>query len=413
MSFNPLEASFQDLSKKTAGLKARFEKVDADLKWYDSISPSAIQYQLDCNATSIESASKNKKMINDDVINKEREIQDVSNRIGSPFNPKNWFDNTQKQLKLDQVELNAELKNIVRRRGEFVRHISELTHNSESLQQTIAKYDAFNRKTIIDELEQLELSISSFSSELKAVKLKKDLIDSEIAEFVVQYNRCSSEIAAFSSDIEKLKRLEVQLNSCDGYGRKLVHEECTRSFNNSNPSKARHSIEKKQEAKKREQVKVNQRIVQIIARLSRDISKFVIDGNNLCYENSEFVGLNPLLALVPELVKVAPVVIVFDAGIRGLLQSRDDAIRKNFHSIKDVDVHVVASRQLADETVLACAENNAECFVISNDRYKDFLDKDAVKNHRILRHEILEGMVMVHDLNIKKDYRVVHNLEGF
>lgn len=66
--------------------------------------------------------------------------------------------------------------------------------------------------------------------------------------------------------------------------------------------------------------------------------------------------------------------------------------------------HIVASKQLADETILDIASNNKFDYVLSNDRFGEYLDKDVVRNDRLIKHEIVKGKVIIHDLDINCNY---------
>lgn len=44
-------------------------------------------------------------------------------------------------------------------------------------------------------------------------------------------------------------------------------------------------------------------------------------------------------------------------------------------------------------------------YVISNDRFRDFTDKDAVSCQRLIRHDIVAGKVLIHDLNLSVAFR--------
>ncbi|MBP0500701.1 hypothetical protein J8J32_21750, partial [Mycobacterium tuberculosis] len=61
-------------------------------------------------------------------------------------------------------------------------------------------------------------------------------------------------------------------------------------------------------------------------------------------------------------------------------------------------VHIVASKRTADETVLAAASDDPHTFVLSNDRFVDYPEKMAVKEDRVLRHEIVNQAAYIHEL---------------
>ena len=102
------------------------------------------------------------------------------------------------------------------------------------------------------------------------------------------------------------------------------------------------------------------------------------------------------------LSRIYSVIVVFDSAIRRLLNCDDSGIRKRLGN--HAKVHIVASRRLADETILDLACANELTYVLSNDRFGDFNEKSAVKDGRIIRHEIVDGNVFVHDLQLRAAY---------
>jgi hypothetical protein len=96
------------------------------------------------------------------------------------------------------------------------------------------------------------------------------------------------------------------------------------------------------------------------------------------------------------------IIVVFDAAIRRILRTGDAGLRDNFNA--HVKVHVVATAELADATLLELAGANITTFVLSSDRFADYNEKDAVRQSRIIRHEIVNGTVLVHDLFLTTSY---------
>ena len=143
--------------------------------------------------------------------------------------------------------------------------------------------------------------------------------------------------------------------------------------------------------------KAHDRVKRVVARGTRDIRALVVDGSNLCYQGGDFIRLAALRPLCDHLIGTYDVTVVFDASIRrklGVLTDR--ALRDAFPG---VTVHVVATRMKADETVLGVAEDPF-VFVLSNDRFAEYGEKPAVREGRLIRHEIINGRVLVHDLDI-------------
>ena len=81
-----------------------------------------------------------------------------------------------------------------------------------------------------------------------------------------------------------------------------------------------------------------------------------------------------------------------------MLQMRDGDIQERFGS--GAQVHVVATSAKADETVLAIAETDQAMYILSNDRFDDFAGRRAVSEKRIVRHEIVNNAVHIHELEL-------------
>ena len=120
--------------------------------------------------------------------------------------------------------------------------------------------------------------------------------------------------------------------------------------------------------------------------------------------DEKFIGIAALRPLCLILQESYDVTLVFDASIRRLLSGSDDennwltddSLRRRFPG---VTLHVVPARSQADETILA-ASVDPFVYVLSNDRFAEFRDKPAVRDKRLIAHEILNDRVLVHDLDI-------------
>jgi len=110
--------------------------------------------------------------------------------------------------------------------------------------------------------------------------------------------------------------------------------------------------------------------------------------------------------MVPLISRSHSVIVVFDSAIRRLLKANDSEIQKRLGN--HAKVHIVASRQLADETVLDLACMDELTYVLSNDRFGDFNEKSVVKNDRLIRHEIVNQNIFVHDLQLSAFFGRMH-----
>ena len=100
---------------------------------------------------------------------------------------------------------------------------------------------------------------------------------------------------------------------------------------------------------------------------------------------------------MPRLCEPHRLTILFDFGISELLRLDDRAIAASFDPV--ALIHVVSSKSNADEILLDVA-SEVTAYVISNDRLIDFPDMEGVARSRIIRHEILNSIVYVRNLEI-------------
>jgi hypothetical protein len=89
-------------------------------------------------------------------------------------------------------------------------------------------------------------------------------------------------------------------------------------------------------------------------------------------------------------------------SIRRAIGSGDSDIRDILGG--DIQVHIVATSVKADETVLDLAGTDKTTFIVSNDRFAEFGEKPALRDQRVIRHEIVSGQVLIHDLGVSETF---------
>jgi hypothetical protein len=232
---------------------------------------------------------------------------------------------------------------------------------------------------------------------------KRQTVDAQLQNPLIEQRSLQQRLEALQKDKKLAVALDQRLTSAsNSYEKAMVHKDCGNAFGGeSNPSRVKHTKQREIESVCRNLEKVEKRLRQIVQAATREISRLVIDGNNLCYESGTFIGLKALTALTYAIAENYEVIVVFDASIRKILEINDQQIAHGF-PVK-VRVHVVATKQTADQTILEMA-SSTDAYVISNDRFRDFTDKSAVNSQRLIRHEILAGKILVHDLNIAAIY---------
>lgn len=175
--------------------------------------------------------------------------------------------------------------------------------------------------------------------------------------------------------------------------------------------------------------KCRRRILSEIHKLRNDVKTIVIDGKNVCHyiegndknsskgnngknskinktKKEKFAGLAPLVALVEFLVKNGYKVKVFlDPSIISDIQtigsSADEQMLKN--AFKDIDMMITPGK--ADPWVLDAAEEES-AWIISNDKYSDYVERKVVKERRIFRHKVFPTAVYIPALDFHISYQL-------
>lgn len=189
----------------------------------------------------------------------------------------------------------------------------------------------------------------------------------------------------------------------NSYELRQIHEDCKSKFNEGSPNRVVASLQKRLESKTRDEAKLKQRIENLIQRDSRDIRSLVIDGSNLCYEGDKLIGLFAIRALHDSLSPEIQRTIVFDGSVLKRLGLPDDATLRR--QLPGINVSIVKNLAGADETILDAAQD-ATSYVVSGDRFAEYPDKQAIKEGRILIAQVLNGRVIVPDLDINAAYQL-------
>jgi rRNA-processing protein FCF1 len=130
-----------------------------------------------------------------------------------------------------------------------------------------------------------------------------------------------------------------------------------------------------------------------------EIDSIIIDGNNACYSSSsDFIGLSAVRTLAQHLSKRFKVTVVFDASIRKLLKASTQDIQKNLG--REISTYVAPSKNAADEYILKLAEGCDRSYIITNDRYSEWHDYDAVREARAINFLISSDKIIVNDLDV-------------
>jgi hypothetical protein len=401
LGYNPLAKRSAALTEQLESLREQRASVEADLAWNDGFDPAEAaqtraREEARCNALQQEHV-----LISGQLSSVRARVDALERSAQLGWNPGYWFSQQRAEAK-DQL---PEHQNILQRKEQQRRRLASQLQKAKKgfvdSARELEKFETFDRQSAIETIANLDAEIPLRQLELDDLEIRKANVDRQQKDHLRELKQLKSRKRAAEKDLAKAEALEWDLShAANGYEQKLVHGRCDEAFGISSPRNVIRGIERAIQSHDRNIRKLEKRLEEIAERAARDIRAIVIDGSNLCYEGHQFIGLAALKPLCRRLAGAYDVTVVFDASIRRKLGVSDNDLRQH---LPDAKVHVVASRGKADETVLDAARDTY-VYVLSNDRYSDFRDKPAVRQRRLIRHEIINGRVLVHDLEVDEPF---------
>ena len=399
---NPFFARYNLLADTISAVSDKESEKHDQIIWYDKFDADEVFSTLNITLREISQLKIKMEEILPDLSRLTLHVKSLKQAASLGWDPRYWF-SSERSAKLSQLDdLRKSLALLTSKHDELQQLIQSKVAQCVKQQVDLDRYRAFNRLEADATLKALKSHVVQLRAELNQVRLRKEQVDEQLREPLAELRKVQSQKSNLETEIDRAMTFDKRLNNAsNSYERKMVHEECSANFSESSPARVISARQRELQSVNRTIGKLDDRLQSIVERASRVVKTLVIDGNNLCYQHQTFIGLSALQAVVQKLSRDFPVVIVFDATIRRQLQMSDREISAQFR--ETVRVHVVASKQKADETLLDTARD-PDTYVISNDRFKDFPDKSAVRDRRLIRHEILDDTVFVHDLSVAEDF---------
>ncbi|MFV0477008.1 MAG: hypothetical protein ACK5ME_04130 [Parahaliea sp.] len=401
---NPFDKDLASAEQRTSELNSELQRLQLDINWYENTTLNEHQNTCKDLQSDIEAEALVCKNLEIESGQTQIKITRLSKCVNSLWNPKNWFDPEQRSLREEIVTQRQSHDHIKNRHTESLIQIKAIEHQIEAKTDEISRYKNFDCDTVHSKCRDIEKQLSEQKKRTAVLAKKKLQVDTALEPIISQIREIEQKKSNAASAREKAQKLDDNLSYAgNSYERAMAHQTCERLFGTSSPQRAISKKEAEIRRFDRDLEKLYKRAKITIEKAARNIKKLILDGNNLCYEDSTFLGLDTLKVLVPALVKAYDVTVIFDASIRRALSGSDSDIRDMIGS--SVKIHVVASGIKADETILDLAGTDSTAFIISNDRFAEFGEKMAVQQKRIIRHEIVSGRIIIHDLGISEVYQ--------
>ena len=404
MSFeNPINKQINALKKELIKQERIQKDTEFEINWHNAFNLSEKSAELEKIQESI---AKNKIDLNatkSDLSLLFDELRDASKNLVPIWKFTSYFSPEQKSQRKLTRRINEGIRILKSRLAKGEDEAVNLKISDDTFKNEFQKYHEFDIAHWTQIHEASKNSYVQVQVDLQNKQATAKNLDQVIKDAQKEINENRSELQNIEAEIKKINRLDKNLsNAKNSYERALIHQECERMFGVGQPSRAINKLEKHKGSIERTINKLNDRLTQQIERYSRNINHLIFDGNNFCYCGERFITFKALSAVLWKLQNYERVSVIFDAGIRGLCRANNQTIKKKLPDW--IEVHIVATKQKADETILGFASENQHAFIITNDRFSDFKSENAVKQKRLLRHEILTDKVFIHDLNISLTY---------
>lgn len=206
-----------------------------------------------------------------------------------------------------------------------------------------------------------------------------------------------AQVDSINKNIKLANQYIKALNSAGtSYERKQVHDQCLDKLGDSQPNRVLSKLENKKNQLQRDLDKINHRAeAEQKAKLYQSsIKELVVDGSNLCYCDTKFIGIEGLRRAAAELVKRYRVIVFFDNSIMHKASMPEKKIKAAFTG-KNLDCIVVPKGTDADDAITRYASKKKSSYILSNDRFADYAECDAVRNERLIRCQIIKNQFMI------------------
>lgn len=404
MQYNKYQDLFLEANARRTGLCQNLDELEGTQGWYK-------KFDLSAAATTVGNAKRSIAKFTDEIGQLEQKIFKQTSAVTSirekaslGWNPKYWFSAERAAFKVNLSNKIAELSQL-RNRLEWLQTQTKIQSDAVArVERDLNRYNKHDPLEFEAKIGALNSEIGELTARLQKVSQQRDDLSVQLQAPLMELEKFTTQRTNISTEISHAQSMDDEMShAANSYERALIHERCKQKFGDSSPRKVKASKERELDSVNRNIKKLQTRLEAIAEKSSRVIRRLVIDGNNLCYLQNprKFLGLSALRPLANALAEKYEVLVVFDAVIREQLRKGDLQISECFTN--RVRVHIVATGQKADESLLkiACEPDD---WVISGDRFAEYPEMPAVKNKRLIRHEILEGKVLINDLGVEICY---------
>ena len=401
--YNPYIKPFRGFKLKIEELTIVNKGITADLEWLKLNNFEDLSYNITVLSKKKDIKQKKVKELREKNSRKIEDLKILDQKIKSRFSPRYYFSGSQKTLRLKRKTLTTSVNNLSSTLALIIKSKTKLNAKINKSQSDIKRHTLLNVESLIEESEKNIRFLKRLYQESNSILIKKNELGSKLKPITDELSRIDLELKKTNSIIVIAQNYNTKLdNAFNARERAIIHQECERYLGDGQPNIIIRRNSGLIKMHQRDLEKLLVRAKKISDKAIRKIDTIVIDGNNMAYENSKFIGIKAILSSTQILEKDYKVIVIFDSEIRSMLKKSSRSISEEFGD--SIKIHIVASKQKADETILDLVSGKLNSYVVSNDRFSDYFDKEAIQSKRILRHEIIDNSIFIHDLDLKTTF---------
>lgn len=398
------KSKVSEVERKLQDVKSKRDRLLSDVSAYESFSLAASQAKIVLLSKEIEGLLSKEDNETNRISELESTLTQVSLLTCSPLLFWKYLSSEQTKNREHQSILIAEIKKSTEAISKYRATRKAKSESLSSEEERRRRHENFEIENARRELDECEVQFYETGALLDHAKSDLSSLEAALSPHVAARERFIAEIRKYDDDLLLANKYNSALEkaSDDAKARRNIHKQCEDYFGEGRPYKVIDTISSKRQRASRDLQKINQRLSDETRKHEMEINSIIIDGNNLCYSSdNEFIGLSALRPLAHHLKAKFSVTVVFDASIRKLLKVTSQDIQNNLG--RDISTYVAPSKTAADEYILKLAQGNGGSYIITNDRYSEWHDYDAVRESRVIKFFIANNRIMVNDLDITMD----------
>lgn len=283
--------------------------------------------------------------------------------------------------------------------------IVKIEKKIKSKNHEISKFEAIDIQALKNENNKNTEALEKYSINFSLLQNKINRIEDFIKGDIENLKKFEEKKTQIQKDIDLINKIKKDLNEAeDSHARALIHQECEKQFENSNPIYVSSKLYKDLSNAKRNISKIKKRISIQISKGNAEIKTLIIDGSNICYsgygEDHSFKGILPLESVVKELKQNYSLIIFLDRSTFEKMDIKDN----NSLEIAGIKCEISPKGKSADSFIISLAENKKDTWILSNDEFVEFATKEPLVNNRVIHYIHIAQRIVIDDIDAIIDY---------